>query len=79
MKEILISLMVGAAAGFVVGGIMVARDKKLANKISDGVEKAEDKLKEVKDAAVKKLKDCKIGEDKKNCEEICDPNSKVCC
>ena len=34
MKEFLLGSVIGTAAGFVIGGIMVARDKKLSNKIN---------------------------------------------
>jgi len=79
MKEFLLGSVIGTAAGFVIGGIMVARDKKLSNKINSGIEKTEEKLKEAKDAAIKKLKECKVGDEEKveSCE--CDPTSKVCC
>jgi len=79
MKEFFIGTLIGSMTGLVVGGIMVARNKKLSNKINQGIDKVEEKVKDAKDALQKKLKNCKIGEDEKssNCE--CDPNSNVCC
>ncbi len=79
MKEFLLGSVIGTAAGFVIGGIMVARDKKLSSKINSGIEKAEEKLKETKDATIKKLKECKVGEEEKSESCDCDPTSKVCC
>ena len=79
MKEFLIGSIIGMSAGFVVGGIMVARNKKLSNKINQGIDKAEDKLIEAKDALEKKLKNCKIGEEKKEEQSNLDSNSNVCC
>ena len=79
MKEFLIGSMIGTAAGFVIGGILVARNKKLSKKINDGIDNAEEKIKDAKDALEKKLKNCKIGEDKNEDPCKCDPNSNVCC
>ena len=39
----------GMIAGVCVGAIVVAKNKKLSNKISDGVEVAEEKIKEIKE------------------------------
>ena len=79
MKEFLIGSFIGTMTGLVVGGIMVARNKKLSRKINEGIDNAEDKIKEAKDALEKKLKNCKIGENNKCQPCECAPNSNVCC
>lgn len=81
MKEFLIGSLLGTMAGLVVGGIMVARNKKLSNKINQGIDNAEQKVKDAKDAIEKKLKECKIGEENNSMKQKCesDPSSKVCC
>lgn len=79
MKEFLIGSLIGTTAGLIIGGVMVARNKKLSSKINQGLDNAEEKLQEAKQTIQKKLKECKIGEEKKAQEPECDPNSNVCC
>ena len=78
MKQFLIGSLIGMASGLVVGGIVVARNKKLSHKINEGLDCAEEKIKDAKAAIEKKLKNCKNNDDNKNnCES--DSNSNVCC
>ncbi len=78
MKEFFTGLGMGLAAGLLTGGIVVARNKKLSNKINDGLDMAEEKLEDAKNAIAKKLKNCKCeGENSQNLED-CGPSSKVC-
>lgn len=78
MKEFLIGSLVGMSAGLVVGGIMVAKNKKLSTKINDGIDKAEQKFNEIKNAASKKFKECNCNNQTDSLSSECDPNSKVC-
>ena len=62
----------GMVAGIVVGGIIVAKNKKLACKIREGLSTAEDKIEEVKDSIVEKMQ-----ENETNCVfEGCKPKEK---
>ena len=62
----------GMVAGVIVGGIVVAKNKKLAHKIRDGLSTAEDKIEEVKDTIVEKMQ-----ENENNCSfESCKPKDK---
>ena len=45
----------GMVAGVCVGAIIVAKNKKLSNKINQGVEVAEEKIKEIKDGLEEKF------------------------
>lgn len=45
----------GMAAGVVVGGIIVAKNKKLSNKLKEGLTTAEGKIKEVKQNIEEKI------------------------
>ena len=47
----------GMLAGVIVGGILVARNRKLANKIREGLWNAENKIEEVKDTIAEKLQE----------------------
>lgn len=78
MKEFLIGSLIGTAAGLIVGGVMVAKNKQLSNKINDGTNKAQQKIQELKDSICQKLKGCECGDNSNNCQPECDPNSKIC-
>ena len=47
MEDFIKGSLMGIAAGMIIGGIVVAKNKKLASKIRDGLNKAEDKIQEV--------------------------------
>ena len=57
----------GMIAGIMVGGIIVAKNKKLAGKIREGLSDAEEKLETVKDNISEKLQesDCCLFDDNK--------------
>lgn len=48
-------VLVGMIAGVCVGAIIVARNKKLANKLNQGLDVAEDKIKDIKEDLEDKL------------------------
>ena len=64
----------GMIAGLVIGGIIVAKNRKLANKIKEGLWNAENKIEEVKEGIAEKLQesdccfsgDCSNPKDQKN-------------
>ena len=47
----------GMIAGLIIGGIAVAKNRKLAGKIREGLSNAEDKFEEVKDNIAEKLQE----------------------
>ena len=53
----------GMLAGACVGAIVVAKNKKLSNKIKEGLVTAEGKIKEIKDSLEDKMNDCACGQD----------------
>lgn len=59
MENCIKSTIVGIGIGMVIGGIIVAKNKKLANKIDQGTDKASDKLMELKDQAEQKMQEVK--------------------
>lgn len=67
-------IMLGMVAGVCVGAIVVAKNKKLSNKLKEGLATAEGKLKEVKENIEEKLNDetCGCG------SENCSPESESC-
>ena len=78
-------VVLGMIAGACVGAVVVAKNKKLSNKLKEGLITAEGKLKEVKDSIEEKLNQsscgCETGNydmsegncgsfDSENCEQI---------
>lgn len=47
----------GMVTGVIIGGIVVAKNRKLANKIKEGLSDAETKMEEVKDNIAEKLQE----------------------
>ena len=66
MKDCIGCLVFGFAAGLVVGGIVVAKNKQLAQKIDSGTDKAGEKLEELKDKAQEQMKKAKNKSKQKN-------------
>lgn len=62
MEEFLKGAMLGMVAGVCVGACIVAKNKRLANKLKAGITTAEEKLKEVKDDLQEKFSkdDCEL-------------------
>ena len=52
----------GMIAGSCVGAVVVAKNKKLSNKIKEGLVTAEGKIKEIKDNLEDKMNDCNCGQ-----------------
>ena len=65
MENICRGFLVGAVFGMCVGAIVVAKNKKLAGKIREGVTTAEEKLQEAKDSLMEKMQ-----KSEENC--VCD-------
>ncbi len=57
MEYLFKGLMWGFAAGMVVGGIAVAKNKKLANKIKSGLSGASEKFEEAKEMLEEKIEE----------------------
>ena len=55
MENLCKGAILGFAMGLVVGGIVVAKNKKLATKIKDGTKIAETKIEEAKDMLKEKM------------------------
>lgn len=70
MEDFLKGMLWGAGIGLAVGAISVAKNRKLAKKINDGMNMAEEKLVEAKDLIEEKIEDCK---------EKCDESQEYCC
>ena len=66
MGEYVKGMFLGLGVGMAVGMIIVSKNKKLAGKISEGVDCAEEKLEKAKQAIGEKLEEC--GQ-KCDCEE----------
>lgn len=69
MENFCKGLIWGGIIGMCVGGVIVAKNKKLAGKIREKMSTAEEKLNEAKDNLVEKLQECDCG----------DSNNKNCC
>ena len=67
MKEFFMGGLFGTLAGICVGGIIVSKNKKLSNKISDSITKIEQKFEKAKDCAKEKLEECKGSDSNSNC------------
>ena len=67
-------IMLGLAVGVCVGAVVIAKNKKLSNKLKEGLVVAEGKIKEVKENIEEKLNDqtCGCG------SEDCSPESENC-
>lgn len=59
MEDFLKGMLWGAGIGLAVGAIAVARNKKLAKKINDGMNMAEEKLEEAKEMIEEKVEENK--------------------
>ena len=69
MENFCKGLVFGAVVGMCVGGIVVAKNKKLASKIKEGVCTASEKLEEAKGAIMEKFEECSKRDKKSNCDE----------
>ena len=58
MENFFSGLIIGATIGMCVGGIAVARNRRLAHKINTGINNVEDKLDEARENLVDKLQEC---------------------
>ncbi len=58
MKDFIKGLAFGVVVGMTVGAVIVAKNKKLASKIKEGMSTAEEKLKEAKNNLEEKLGEC---------------------
>ncbi len=76
MEEFLKGAMLGMLAGVCVGAVIVAKNRKLAGKLKEGLSTAEDKLKEVKEDLQEKFSedgcDCLSGDSKASDDCKCD-------
>lgn len=59
MKEVITSGIIGLAVGMVVGGIVVAKNKKLASKIDEGTDKIAESFEDMKEETKTKIKNAK--------------------
>ena len=59
-------VLIGMAAGVCVGAIVVAKNKKLSNKLKEGLVTAEGKIKEIKDNISEKVNEFSC--DNSNCK-----------
>ena len=57
MEDFIKGSLIGIAAGMIIGGVIVAKNKKIAGKIRDGIKKAEEKMQEVKEDLQEKMQD----------------------
>lgn len=69
MENFCRGLVWGGIIGMVIGGVIVAKNKKLAGKIREKMSSAEEKLNEAKDNLIEKLQEC----------DCCDSSNKNCC
>ena len=69
MENFCKGLVFGAVVGMCVGGIVVAKNKKLASKIKEGVCTASEKLEEAKEALIEKFEEHSKRDKKSNCDE----------
>lgn len=74
MENFCKGIIFGMLAGAAIGAVVVAKNKKLSNKLKEGLETAEDKFNEVKSAIQEKINsdDCGCGSEK------CSPESDNC-
>ena len=56
MKDALTGGIIGLAAGMVIGGIVVSKNKKLATKIDKGTDKIAETFEDMKEEAEEKIK-----------------------
>lgn len=68
MKDLIKGMALGAMVGVVVGGVVVAKNKKLATKIKDGLTSAEGKLNEAKTNLQEKMSECDCLSGGQNCD-----------
>lgn len=74
-------IMLGAIAGICVGAIVVAKNKKLSNKLKEGLTTAEGKIKEIKQDIEEKINSETCGCGSENCSpesENCDCGEESC-
>ena len=67
MKQFLIGTLVGAVVGMCIGGVVVAKNNTLSNKISDGIDCAKAKISKAKDDFEQKIEECKAEKQQNNC------------
>ena len=79
MKEFLIGSLIGSSIGLIVGSVMVARNKKLSKKITEGIDSIEQKMRDAKQKLNKKLDECRFCEESQSqkLDQNCQNN--VCC
>lgn len=58
MEDFIKGAMLGMVVGAGIGAVCIAKNKKLANKIKDGLTTAEGKLKEAKENLQEKMESC---------------------
>lgn len=58
----------GLAVGMVIGGVLVAKNKKLAGKVKEGVDMAEQKMEKAKDMVKEKIEECQDKNDQQTHE-----------
>lgn len=63
MEEFLKGMGWGLVAGMIVGGIAVAKNKKLANKIKSGLSGATEKFEEAKEMIEEKIEEAQQNQD----------------
>jgi len=66
MKDALTGGIIGLATGMVIGGIIVAKNKKLATKIDKGTDKIAESFEEMKEETETKIKNAKQKNKKSN-------------
>lgn len=70
MEDYLKGMLLGVGVGVAVGMIIVAKNKKLAGKISEGVDAAGEKFEEAKEMIEEKIEECKQ-KDENNSQSEC--------
>lgn len=75
MENLCKGVVLGMVVGVCVGGILVAKNKKLANKINQTVSTASDKFQEAKEMIEEKMQE---KQEEANCISTCDTNNCNC-
>lgn len=73
MEDYLKGAFFGMAVGVCIGAIIVAKNKKLAGKIKEGVEMAEEKVCDAKEMIEEKISEC--GQEKNAASQPCECDS----
>ena len=69
MGDYLKGMTLGVGVGIVIGMIIVAKNKKLAGKISEGVDTASKKIQEAKEMIGEKIEECQQRNENKGQED----------